>query len=164
SGTLGPANGELYVAHRDSLDAPFGTPVPLSVDTGANEWNPWISPDELTLLFDSDRAGAGERIYVATRTTVASDFGAPAQLSYDTAEPGVDDSAPFVAGDRLWYGSLRAGGMGATDLYVASSSGVGFATATAITELNGANVEDAPTLSADLLTIYFASDRTGAGT
>jgi hypothetical protein len=54
----GENNGELYVARRPSLNEPFGDAMPLSsVNTSADERDPWLSPDGQHLYFSSDRDG-----------------------------------------------------------------------------------------------------------
>ncbi len=50
--------------------APFGTPQPLtSLDSANDDEDPWLSPDQRTILIVSDRPGAGVAydIYEATR-------------------------------------------------------------------------------------------------
>jgi len=68
-------NLDIYVATRESIDAPWNTPVRLDspINTTFREINPHISADGLTLLFASDRPGAcggtGDLdIYMSTRT------------------------------------------------------------------------------------------------
>jgi hypothetical protein len=60
-------NAELYVARRASRDEDFGEPTPLlGVNTASEERMPWLSADERTLYFASDRLGS-YALYVATR-------------------------------------------------------------------------------------------------
>ena len=62
----GESTGDLFVAKRPSLDAPFGEPAPLtSVNTSHDERDPWLSPDRKLLFFSSDRDGK-LNIYVAS--------------------------------------------------------------------------------------------------
>lgn len=50
--------GDLYVATRRSLDEPFSNPRAIaSLNTAADERDPWLSPDGNTLYFSSDRDG-----------------------------------------------------------------------------------------------------------
>lgn len=55
--------GELFVARRDSLQAEFGEPVPLDVNTAADERDPWLSSDGRRLYFTSDRLTADYEQY-----------------------------------------------------------------------------------------------------
>jgi OmpA-OmpF porin, OOP family len=68
-------NLDIYVATRESIDAPWNKPVKLGpqINTDSREINPHISADGLTLLFSSDRpgtcGGTGDLdIYMSTRT------------------------------------------------------------------------------------------------
>jgi hypothetical protein len=61
--------GDIYVAHRDTTQSPFGEPIALStVNTDYDERDPWLSPDGSVLYFVSDRsANRPKRIYRAER-------------------------------------------------------------------------------------------------
>jgi hypothetical protein len=63
----GEADGDLYVAHRQAVDGPFGAPEPLSeLNTASDERDPWLSPDGNHFFFSSDRDGT-LNIYEAER-------------------------------------------------------------------------------------------------
>jgi hypothetical protein len=63
----GEADGDLYVAHRETADRPFGAPEPLSeLNTDSDERDPWLSPDGSRFFFSSDRDGT-LNIYEAER-------------------------------------------------------------------------------------------------
>lgn len=52
----GAGQGDLHMAWRTSLDAPFGEPVPLPlVNTSSEEREPWVSADGQRLFFASNR-------------------------------------------------------------------------------------------------------------
>jgi Tol biopolymer transport system component len=58
---------DLFVARRASIAYPFGTPVAIpELDTPSMESDPWVSPDQRTIFFSSDRSGV-EALYMATR-------------------------------------------------------------------------------------------------
>ena len=62
----------IHVAHRDTVDAKWQTPVPVTdlTITGGNgdEEDPWMSPDGRTFVFASDIAGAANKdVYITTR-------------------------------------------------------------------------------------------------
>jgi Tol biopolymer transport system component len=61
--------GSIFQASRPAVGAPFGTPmeVPGISGSDADGGDPDISPDGLTMLFDSTRGGNYD-IYVATRS------------------------------------------------------------------------------------------------
>lgn len=51
---------DLFYATRGVPGAPFGTPQPLtSLDSANDDEDPWVSPDQRTILIVSDRPGAG---------------------------------------------------------------------------------------------------------
>ena len=59
--------GDLFVATRERLDLPFsGVALLETINTAADERDPWLSPDGNTLYFASDREGS-LAIYRATR-------------------------------------------------------------------------------------------------
>lgn len=59
---------DLFVAFRTHVDERFGAPVPLdSINTEADERDPWLSADAQTLYFVSDRAGSKNQVFRATR-------------------------------------------------------------------------------------------------
>jgi hypothetical protein len=61
--------GDIYVAYRPTPDSAFGTAVPLStVNTDADDRDPWLSPDGTKLFFTSNRQdGKTLQIFEATR-------------------------------------------------------------------------------------------------
>jgi hypothetical protein len=63
---------DIWVATRDSTDAPWSTPVNAgaTVNTSGGELHPSVSPDGKSLYFSSDRSGGSGvlDLYVSTRT------------------------------------------------------------------------------------------------
>jgi len=58
---------DLYITQRLSLTTPFGPLIPLAeLNTAANENDPWLSPDQTTFCFSSDRGDGTSQIYMAT--------------------------------------------------------------------------------------------------
>ena len=54
----GESTGDLFVASRPDLNAPFGAAVPITdLNTSHDERDPWLSPDGKRLFFSSDRDG-----------------------------------------------------------------------------------------------------------
>jgi hypothetical protein len=65
---------------RCNPTAPFGAPVPLTnLNSPGNDAGAWLTADELTLYFASDRSGGvgSFDIYVATRTSIDAVFSSP---------------------------------------------------------------------------------------
>jgi hypothetical protein len=55
----GESTGDLFLATRPDLTAPFGEGVPISdLNTSHDERDPWLSPDGQHLFFSSDRDGS----------------------------------------------------------------------------------------------------------
>ena len=65
----GDVHGDIWAAHRASLNAPFGevSRVAELNDAKSGEFPTWLSPDNCRLYLSSDRSGVIQS-YVATRT------------------------------------------------------------------------------------------------
>lgn len=112
---------DLYVASGTA--GSFAAPAPVSgtsLNTTSNEVDPTITPDQLTLYFASDRGGMSNDIWVATRASQATAFGAPLNLSVlnTTSIEGPD----WVSADNCVLYMHRNVGVAASnyDLYVAT--------------------------------------------
>jgi len=154
---------KLYVARRASKDDAFPTPSMLTAVTStANDFDPSISTDGLTLWFGSDRDGGVQHLYVATRASVLGEFGAPQRASLVNSD--APDGQPFLTADggELWFTSNRAPSAG-RDIWRASKIGDAFGAPVAEPALDSSAEDWLPMLSADRLTIYFASNRGGGG-
>lgn len=165
----------------DATDAPcaltqFSPPVLLPGPVNAPEeddWSPSLSPDQLTIYFKSWRPGGlglGD-IWVATRADLSSAFEQPVNLS-EVNSP-CDDSAPAIAADgrTLFFASGRdpSGGTSCStndDIWVATRKDLdaAFSAPTHVTELSSPTDDTTPHLTADGLTLYFASWRAPEGT
>lgn len=107
-----------YASSEWSEPVNLGAPV----NSGANEMNPALSPDALSLYFVSTRAGGfgGADIWVSHRASIEAPWGEPVNLGPNVNGPGIDAS-PVVSldGHLLFFSSDRAGGQGQNDIYVA---------------------------------------------
>jgi hypothetical protein len=159
------AGYELYIADRDAIGEPFGGAVPLtSVNSADADFDPTLTGDGLRLIFTSGRAGDGSHLYVATRATTSSPFGAPSLLTDVMAPTGTSDDAHGYQrpdGMEVWFSSMRAGNVGARDLYRAAASGSGFSAAEQVLAIESSDDDMLPVVSADGMAIYFASSRPG---
>ncbi len=151
-------------ATSDNFSAP---PTELAiVNSTANDWDPTISSDGKTLMFGSQRnANDGNDLFIATRTSTAADFGTPALIANGNSLTD-DDTQPFLTADgqELWFASNRSGTAGAHDIYRSVAAAGSFGTPVRVAEVSSAGDEFLPVLSADKLTIYFATTSTGPGT
>ncbi len=113
--TGGYGNGDLWVTTRATKDDNWGTPVNLgpTVNSASVDQAPYISPDGLSLLFASDRAGGAGSIdlWVTTRPTVNDDWGPPVNLG-PTVNSASSDEGTSISSDglTLFFGSNRSGG------------------------------------------------------
>jgi Tol biopolymer transport system component len=101
----------------------WSTPVPLStINTAAEEHQPAVSKDGLTLYFSSDRTGGhgGTDIWVSSRASTAEAWGAPSNLG-TAINTAANELTPALSRDEHWLfiGSDRADGMGLVDIWVA---------------------------------------------
>jgi hypothetical protein len=155
---------DLYQATREARDAPFGAAELLATVNSVNsELWPTLSPDGLTLMFDSDRGQPGiYHLHVARRTSTADRFGSPAIVN------GLRDRevhAYLANANALYFTSATSvrPGMGSDDLWrveVNADGTLGEPTAI-IGGVNTTNEEVAATLTQDELRMYFR--RTVAG-
>ena len=167
-GHLAGKDYNLYVAHRNSLAAAFGIPNTLVAENSATaDDNPSVSSDGLTLWFASNRiANQPYHLYVATRSSVLADFGSPGlAATVNAADVTATDAQPFITTDNkeLWFVSSRLPNVGGLDIWHAGSVSTGFAPPSPEAELSSQASDYYPTLSADRLTIYFASTRSASG-
>jgi hypothetical protein len=115
---------------------------------------PAISPDELRLYFESNRAGTYD-LWVSQRASKADDFGAPVALSA-LNDPAHEDRGPALAagGTRLYYSSDHITGGGADQIFVSSFDGTTYAPAVSFPELGMGSY--GPWVSDDELEIFFS--------
>jgi len=100
----------------------WSTPVNLGsvVNSTFGDTNPALSPDGLSLYFDSNRPGGsgGRDLWVSQRATSTAPWGAPVNLG-TTVNSSSDDANPALSSDGHWlfFVSPRPGGFGASDIY-----------------------------------------------
>jgi len=157
---------DLWMAARDDARSAFSEPVNLQQLNGPYaESGPSLSADGLTICFASDRPGVHGRtnLYLATRPDREAPFGAPTELTElnsDSWDGSCDlDSEALV----LVFASGRQQSDGTRDLWIASrpSTTEAFDPPTRVAGVNSPADEIGPSLSADGLELYFASDRAG---
>lgn len=160
-GTDRPGGGNnVYIATRATAHGPFdaAAALPQLNTVNGNTFPSSISKDGLSLYLYSDRGGTPDiyGIYIATRPSLAADFGAPARVANVNDATGNAEAFISADGHTLYFSSGRSGG---GDLYRSTLGSNGqFGTPTAIGELNTAGVEDTPVVTSDELTIFFTRD------
>jgi hypothetical protein len=160
------ADRDLWFARRTSVGNRFSNAQPLKATSdSADDRRPWVSRDELTLLFASDRSGGlGDMdIWTATRGSPTGSFSTP--VSLPGASGSSRDESPILSADglTLYLASSREGGMGQQDIWKAARSDTNreFGPLAPVKELNSTEVEVDMTLSADEREMFFASSRSG---
>jgi Tol biopolymer transport system component len=141
---------DLYVMTRASPTSPWGPKTALTqFNTTGQEESPRLSPDDLTLYFGRD----GD-IFMATRTAVGQPWGAATAVGQNVNTANYEKWLAVCSGGYFMV-SRNGGGQG-QDLYEGTLGGPA---ATVVTSLNSASNEISTFLSADCLTVYFASNR-----
>ena len=150
----------LYILTRASTAVPFaGPPTRLAFNqTGATDQTPRFSQDDLTLFFASNRDPntSGLDVHQITRAAPGEAFGAVPTKVAGIDDPANDDKwfAPCT-GDRYLMISDRGGN---DDVYEGT---IGGAPPVRVAELSSLQGETGTFLTADCLTVYFASTRGG---
>jgi Tol biopolymer transport system component len=116
---------DVWVSIRPSRSEPWQAPINLggAVNSPAHEWCPGVSPDGLTLIVMSNRAGGlgGDDLWVTTRATRSSPWAPVVHLGGGINTPGEDAKPEFSAdGSTLLFMSTRPGGLGFFDIWEVS--------------------------------------------
>jgi WD40 repeat protein len=162
----------IYVTTRPNTGSAWLTPVTVSNvsgNAGLTDQTPSISADGLTLLFESTRTPAvgGQDIYVSTRQTamMSSPWSSPVLL--DHVNSIADDSGANMSTDEkvIVFSSARNDPTNGTlDIFIATRAAKGdpWGAPAPIQELETSFNETHPSITPDLLTMYFQSNRNGS--
>jgi len=159
----------LVGAGSAEADFIFGTPTNLGspVNTSATDAGPSISADGLSLYFHSNRSGGSgvADLWVTKRPTVSDPWDTPVNLG-PMVNSEAEDRSPSISADSLslFFYSDRPGGAGGSDVWVTTrtmkdnpwSSPVNLGPT-----VNSSGNDFTPDISADGLTLYFISNRSG---
>jgi hypothetical protein len=161
----GLGDRDIWVTTRQTKEDAWSTPVNLGANVNSPylEGAPCISPDSLSLFFESGRPeGFGSwDLYMTTRAKVSDPWRSPVNLGPTVNSPYVDQT-PSISTDGLllFFSSKRPGGYGHSDLWVATRTatddpwGVPVNLGSAVNSSDG---EVCPHISADGSTLYFFS-------
>lgn len=164
---------DIWISRREHTHDNFDWQPPVNAGAGVNSIFSDNAPayfqneeDGLPqIYFASDRPGGsgGLDIYVSEQVADGS-FG-PAARVPELSSAGVD-TRPTIRHDGLeiYFSSTRAGGIGGTDLWVATRENTLGPWATPVnigSIVNTARTEQNPFLSSDGKTLFFSSDRPG---
>jgi hypothetical protein len=164
---------DIWVTKRATTEDDWSDPVNLgpTVNSSGIDGGPYLSGDGLSLFFYSFRPGGyGQRdIWVTTREAVDADWGVPENLG-PTVNSSAGELFPSISADGLslyfseWDPPYRLGGYGLDDMWVTTRETVGGAWSTPENlgpTVNSSSHDDAPFITADGLTLFFSSMRSG---
>lgn len=136
------------------------------INSRASDLLPWLSLDELTVIFVSTRPGGSgaSDVWRATRSGVDQAFDAPVSVS--ELSSGRNEGRVVLSSDGLtaYFSSDRDGGRGAADLWTAprQNTDQSFSEVVNLWPLNTDGNEQDVALSSDETELFFASNRRGA--
>ena len=141
----------------------FGTPINLGsiVNSPAQATAPSISADGLSLYFDILGSPGGHDLWVTTRATVTDPWGTPVNLGA-TVNSSDNDAQPSISADdlSLYFSSTRQGVP--PELWVTTRATISDPWGTPVRiESPSSGGGWSPSISANDLTLYFSSTRTG---
>lgn len=160
----GPANRELYVATRPSPVDAFSNAKQLrGLNAPNTDHLPWVSPDELTIIYVSARNN-GASYFTSTRPTIDDDFSPPVAFP---SLPGTGRLFITPNGLRAYFVARdRPGGHGSDDIWFATreSTADEFSNITNLHVVNGPASDTDVTLTADGEELFFIRSEAGGNT
>jgi hypothetical protein len=164
----GVGGRDIWFGQRAERGVAFSAPTLLQgVNTPNLEHLPWLSADELTLLFVSNRPDGGDSdIWRATRAQIDAVF--DAGVTAADLNSFANEGRAVLSSDTLSaiFSSDRAGGLGSADIWMASRTdpGLEFSAAINLVQLNSDSADQDVALSRDERELFFSSARGGATT
>ena len=169
SNRIGGSGGwDIWMINRETTNTDWSTPINLgaTVNTSADEGRPSISADGLSLYYEANRPGGsgGWDIWVTTRATTEHDWGTPVNLG-PIINSSTVDSGPSISADGLllFFESARPG-FGLGDIWVARRATVADPWEQPVnlgSPVNTSDFDVQPSISADGMTLFFTSNRSG---
>jgi hypothetical protein len=162
----GLGGGDIWVTTRKTTSAAWGPPVNVGppVNSSFAELHPWISADDLSLYFVSDRPdGYGSLdIWVASRATTSDPWSIPVNLgpTINTANHEADTCISSDGLELYFAASNWPGGYGGWDIWLATRPTIEdlWDEPVNLGSIINTNTNDgSPCLTADGLTLFFAS-------
>jgi hypothetical protein len=170
----GVGNLDLWMTHRDDVDAPWSPPAPLAspVNSAFAEFAPTFGAAGHLLFFSSERPGGcgGRDIWMSFRSNKRDDAGwqTPTNLGCALNFAGFDDGATYFEDEHglvtIYFTSQnRPGGLGDFDIWASTMNPDGtFNPAINISELNSTARDTRTAIARNGLEILFTSQRPGA--
>jgi Tol biopolymer transport system component len=167
--TGGYGKGDIWVTSRATIEDNWEIPtnLGLTVNSSSDDFAPDVSPDGLILHFASDRPGGygNYDLWVTSRITIDDDWGTPENLGPNVNSSSMD-GCPAISEDglELYFWSNRPGGSGSTDLWIATRATIEDNWSTPMNlgpVVNSSAMDFCPYISADCLSLFFISGRSG---
>lgn len=160
----GTGNRDIWHATRASTSEEFASPAPLAaVNSSDMDLLPRLSPDGTALWFESTRSGGSGNsdIWEAARSAPGGSFGPPRPRS--DLNTGAREEGFTLSADQLTVILASTRGTGDLDLLIGTRATAGgdFGALQPLTELNSAEDDLDPFLSASGRELYFVSTRDG---
>ena len=162
----GSGNADMYIADRQDTGQDFTEVRNITeLNTFEYEFVNFLSDDGLTLYFSSNFPHPGSfdeyDIYFSKRPSRGDPFGEPQPVAGINSEGGQDIAISLTAdGLEAYFSSIRPGGKGGMDIWVARRSSVDedepFTVFRNVEEVNTASWESVPSISADGLTLFWS--------
>jgi hypothetical protein len=114
----GSGGNDIWVATRELISDPWGTPIPVSeVNTAGDDATPDVSRDGLTLYWSANGAAGAKDLWVATRPDRMSPFGTKQRIV--ELASAADEAGPTTTPDgRTFY--FARDPTGTDDIYVST--------------------------------------------
>ena len=162
----GLGNRDVWRAARPAMVAEFAAPtLVVGINGPDDDHLPWLSPDELTMLWETNRPGGvgGFDIWIARRAFRSDGFSNIAPLNGVNGASTEGRAALSQDELTMYFASERPGGVGSLDLWLATRSTRedSFSQLTNLASLNSSGLDQDPSLSADERELIFASNRDG---
>jgi hypothetical protein len=162
----GPRGSNIYFATRRTRNGTFSLPELLpNVNTDADEVYASATADGLRVFVDSNAPSIpGKRdIFLATREKLDDAFGTIAPVPIINSTSADADVFVTPSGNAIYFVSNRPGSEG-YDIYRSGLDGNGkFDNPELVKNVNSSGGESLPLVTADELTLFFASDRSATG-
>jgi len=159
---------DLYETSRASRFVPWSAPVALAVlNSTADDWEPNLSIDGLTLHFVSVRTGGigTSDIYVSTRATTTSPWGAPVNLGSPVNAAGITNDDPYLTENQLML-FFTATGAGLADIWTATRTAINqpFGAPVVFAPASGPSYDHSAAVEGNGDVVFFSSTRPGGTT
>lgn len=154
---------DIWRSSRANRQAAWSIPVHVpELSTTSTEAAPATTTDQLVMVFESNRAGVANDVFMSTRGSTAMPWGAPVAIA-PVNDAMTADGNPMLTVDQLemYLDSQRSGD---SELYLAARTSVTdpFGAPILITEFSSpASAESDQWISPDRRTMYFTSTRDG---